>query len=115
RVPEAPIDDVLRSAIGIETEGYAHQSVFWFPRDGGFETMVRGTIEGGGFELRRGAAPQRVRRRKEGFDVDGEVFDLVVNTAPLPQIEAAIEEIPDDVRRDIRALRPISLVNVMIG
>jgi protoporphyrinogen oxidase len=34
---------------------------------------------------------------------------------PLPQIEAAIVDIPEPIRRDIRALRPISLVNVMIG
>jgi protoporphyrinogen oxidase len=37
RVPEAPIEDILRSSIGVETDGYTHQSVFWFPLHGGFE------------------------------------------------------------------------------
>lgn len=115
RVPEAPIEDILKSAVGVDTEGYTHQSVFWFPKHGGFETMVRGTVEGGGFELRCGASPRRVARRKEGFEVDGEPFDLVVNTVPLPRIEPAIAEIPAEIRTDIRALRPISLVNIMIG
>ena len=47
RVPDAPLEDVLRSAIGVKTEGYTHQSVFWFPRNGGFEAMVKGTVDGG--------------------------------------------------------------------
>lgn len=115
RVPEAPVEDIVRSAIGVDTEGYTHQSVFWFPRQGGFETMVRGTVAGGRFDLQCGVSVQRVERRASGYAVDGESFDLVVNTVPLPRIEPAIAEIPPEVRADIRALRPISLVNLMIG
>ncbi len=115
RVPEAPIEDVVKSAIGVTTEGYTHQSVFWFPKHGGFEAMVRGTIDGGGFTLQCGVAVDRVEKAGDGFRVNGEPFDLVVNTVPLPLIEPAIVEIPADVRADIRALRPISLVNLMIG
>lgn len=115
RVPEAPIEDILKSAIGLDTEGYAHQSVFWFPKHGGFETMVRGTVAGGGFTLQCGVTVQRVERHGSKFRVDGSEFDLVVNTVPLPQIEAVFPEIPADIRADIRALRPISLINLMIG
>jgi hypothetical protein len=35
RVPEAPLDDVLKSALGIPTEGYTHQLRFYYPRRGG--------------------------------------------------------------------------------
>lgn len=115
RVPEAPIEDVIKAAVGLASEGYAHQSVFWFPRHGGFETLVTGTVRDGGFELRCGAAVEHVCRSGDGFRVDGEPFDLVVNTAPLPLIAPAIAEVPEDVRQDIRELRPIALVNVMIG
>jgi len=115
RVPEAPIEDVVKSAIGVTTEGYTHQSVFWFPKHGGFEAMVRGAIDGGGFTLQCGIAVDRVEKAGDGFRVNGEAFDLVVNTVPLPLIEPAIAEIPAEVRADIRALRPISLVNLMIG
>ncbi len=37
RIPRPPVEDVIRSAIGIETEGYTHQSVFSYPIDGGIE------------------------------------------------------------------------------
>jgi len=115
RVPEAPIEDIVKSAVGLDTEGYTHQSVFWFPKHGGFETMVRGTVDGGGFTLQCGVAVQRVERTAGGFRVDGEAFDLVVNTVPLPQIEPVIADLPEAIRAEIRQLRPISLVNVMIG
>ncbi|GAB4146525.1 MAG: FAD-dependent oxidoreductase [Planctomycetota bacterium] len=115
RVPEAPIEDILRASIGQKTEGYVHQSVFWFPRRGGFETIVRGTVEGGGFRLVCDAKVERVEKRRDSFAVNGEAFDLVVNTAPLPRIEPAFADIPEEIRHDIRALRPISLINVMIG
>lgn len=115
RVPEAPIEDILKSAVGVDTEGYVHQSVFWFPKHGGFEAMVHGTVQGGGFELQCGVDVHRVERAGQGFRVDGTPFDLVVNTVPLPQIEAAFPEIPAAVRADIRALQPISLINLMIG
>ena len=115
RVPEAPIEDILRSSVGVDTEGYKHQSVFWFPLHGGFETMVKGAAKGGAFEIVCNAQVERVAKKGDGFEVNGEAYDLVVNTVPLPQIEGVIEEIPADVRADIQALEPISLVNVMIG
>lgn len=115
RVPEAPLRDVLQSAVGLDTKGYTHQALFWFPQHGGFETLVRGTVAGGGFTLRTGTAVEKVRRVGDRFAVNGEDFDLVVNTVPLPQIEKHIDGIPEAIRADIRALKPISLLNVIIG
>jgi protoporphyrinogen oxidase len=115
RVPEAPVEDILKSAVGLDTEGYTHQAIFYFPRKGGFEAMVRGAVDGGGFDLRVKTPVEHVRRQGEHFTVNGEDFDLVVNTVPLPQIEPVIEDLPQPVRDDIRALRPISLVNVLFG
>jgi protoporphyrinogen oxidase len=115
RVPEAPVTDILKAAVGLDTQGYQHQAIFWFPLHGGFESLVRGTVANGGFKLVCGHAVTRVARKGSSFEVDGERFDLVVNTVPLPQIEPAIADLPDALRADIRALRPISLVNVLIG
>ena len=42
RIPRPPVEDVIRSAIGIETEGYTHQAIFSYPRSGG----DRGPCEG---------------------------------------------------------------------
>jgi protoporphyrinogen oxidase len=115
RVPEAPLKDIIRAAVGIDTDGYTHQAIFYFPMEGGFETMVRGTVSGGGFELHTKTPVDKVSRQGDGYQVNGENFDLVINTAPLPLIAPCIEEIPEDIRADIKELRPISLVNVLFG
>ena len=41
RIPRPPVEDIIKSAIGIETEGYTHQAVFSYPLDGGIEALVR--------------------------------------------------------------------------
>ncbi len=115
RVPEAPIEDILKSAVGITTEGYTHQSVFWFPKHGGFETLVKGTVDGGGFTLRLECAVDRVERRGDGFAVNGEDFDLVINTVPLPDVAPSLVDLPGDIRQEIDALKPISLVSILLG
>ncbi|MEE9126840.1 MAG: FAD-dependent oxidoreductase [Planctomycetota bacterium] len=115
RVPEAPIRDILRASVGIPTEGYTHQAIFYYPKHGGFEAMVRGTLDDGGFDLRLNHAVEQVRRVGDGYTVDGEDYDLVVNTAPLPAVEPAFGDIPQEIRHEIQKLQPISLINVMIG
>ena len=52
RIPKPPMEDVLRSSIGISTEGYLHQLYYSYPTHGGFEAIVKafaakvpGTIE----------------------------------------------------------------------
>src|SRR5260370_41597850 len=40
RIPKPPMEDVLKSSIGIPTEGYLHQLYFYYPIEGGYEAVV---------------------------------------------------------------------------
>src|SRR5207247_9598609 len=40
RIPKPPMEDVLKSSIGISTEGYLHQLYFYYPVEGGYEAVV---------------------------------------------------------------------------
>jgi protoporphyrinogen oxidase len=115
RVPDAPIDDILKAAIGIDTTGYGHQAVFWFPRRGGFQAVSDGIRSGIERSVRLDTPVTSVRRAGTRWRVNDEDFDLVVNTIPLPELERAMADIPDGLRAEIRALVPISLVNVLFG
>ena len=42
RIPKPPMEDVLKSSIGIPTEGYLHQLYYSYPTIGGFEAIVHG-------------------------------------------------------------------------
>lgn len=115
RVPDAPLDDILKAAVGIDTDGYTHQSRFWFPLEGGFQALTDGILSKVRDRVRLDTPVQNLRRKGEGFSVNDEDFDLVINTIPLPELAKVFEGLPREVDEDIQQLKPISLVNVLLG
>ena len=39
RIPQPPKEDILKSAKGINTEGYKHQLYFYYPKQGGIQSL----------------------------------------------------------------------------
>jgi len=62
RIPKPPMEDVLKSAIGIPTEGYLHQLYYYYPVEGGYEQIVHGVAKRVRGTIRAGFAVERVRR-----------------------------------------------------
>ncbi len=116
RVPDAPMEDVLRSALGIPTVGYGHQALFHYPRRGGFQALVRGLTG----RLRR----TKVRLRtpvaeltggRGAWRVNGESFDRVVSTVPLPLLGRILRPLPEAVESAFRGLRWRSLITLLVA
>jgi protoporphyrinogen oxidase len=119
RVPRPPVEDIIRSAIGIETEGYTHQSVFSYPVGGGIETLVKAI-----------AAPV-MDRIVTGFNVvsikqSGKTWvisdgtrnvsaDRIISTIPLQYLVAALEGVPAEVMHAVSELKYNSLITVTLG
>jgi len=104
RVPDAPIEDVLRAAIGIRTEGYTHQSMFYYPKQGGFQAITDGMGSTLAAQTRLNTRVQSVKRHGEGWRVDGEDFDCLVSTIPLNELPGVVEDVPNDVAAAMRGL-----------
>lgn len=119
RIPQPPPEDVLKSALGISTEGYVHQLHYHYPLRGGYQAISE-------------AWAAQVRPRY-GFEVksialadDGGVvvsdgsekrrYDRIVSTMPLERLVAAVEfEIPDRVRAAVEALTVNPMIVVSLG
>ncbi|HYM39798.1 MAG TPA: FAD-dependent oxidoreductase [Thermoplasmata archaeon] len=118
RVPDPPLEDILKSSLGIPTEGYTHQLNFLYPREGGVESLVRGLLPKVP-RVRTGFRVTSIRRTGKGWAVsDGhEVreYDRLVATIPIPELVAALDAAPAEVRAAGRALVHRSLVTVMVG
>jgi protoporphyrinogen oxidase len=110
RVPDAPIDDVLRAAIGIRTHGYTHQAIFYYPKRGGFQAITDGLGSTLTDRVRLNTPVTSVVRHGEGWRVDGEDFDRVVNTIPMNVLPDVVEGIPDGVAAAMRGLAFNSIV-----
>ena len=115
RVPDAPVEDVVRAAIGIRTEGYTHQSIFYYPKRGGFQAITDG-IGTPILDLVRLNTPVReVRKLGSQFLVNGEAFDRVVSTIALGDFARLAPELGGAARDAARNLRFNSLTTVAIG
>lgn len=120
RIPKPPMEDVLKSSIGISTEGYLHQLYYSYPTVGGFEAIVhafekqvRGTIE----TSWPVAAVERDGDRWRVTSASGEerTYDILVNTMPIHELVKVWKDAPDDVHEELAKLKYNSLLNVLIG
>lgn len=84
RLPKPPVEDVLRAAVGLETEGYTHQLRFFYPLHGGIESLAIALAEEVNENLRLSEEISQVMPSSDGISVNGEMYDYMVSTIPLP-------------------------------
>lgn len=121
RIPKPPLEDVIKSAIGIETEGYTHQLNFYYPRLGGFQSLVRA------FELKLNSDKiflnseiKTVFKEEEKWKVQTQSslhsYDSIVSTMPIFELIKVLKgEIPKEVLEAVAKLRYNSMAVVLIG
>lgn len=120
RIPKPPMEDVLRSAIGIPTEGYLHQLYYSYPTTGGFEAIVKGFAKRVRGTIETSWPVASVSREGEEWKVtsaDGETrhYGTLVSTLPIHELLKVWDEAPEEARRAAARLRYNSLMNVLIG
>lgn len=111
RVPNPPIDDVLKSAVGIETEGYIHQLRFFYPLSGGIETLAKNIAKNVNIRM------EAVKKIEvdEKILVNGKFeFDKLIYTAPLKELPSIFRE-AREIKDAIEKLEYNSLFVVGIG
>ncbi len=118
RVPKPPVEDVIKAAVGVETEGYTHQLYYNYPSHGGIESLPR-------------ALEQRVRKITPDFTVEHiwkegnkwcvsndwytRRYDQLISTIPVQELAWALVDTPKEIMASIQALRFNSLMTVAIG
>jgi len=120
RIPKPPMEDVLKSSIGIPTEGYLHQLYFSYPIEGGFESIVHGFAKRVSGELHtdcRVVSVARDGRRWRVTTDDGieRSYDTLVSTLPIHDLLPIWEGAPSEAIEMAKKLRYNSLINVLIG
>jgi protoporphyrinogen oxidase len=114
RIPCPPARDVLKSAMGIPTEGYLHQLFYHYPLRGGYQAISEAWADSVcpelGFEVQSISLPEEGGVTVRGASEDRH-YDRIVSTIPLERLVGLADfPIPDRVREAVDAL----LVNPMI-
>ncbi len=119
RIPRPPVEDVIKAAVGIETEGYIHQAVFSYPRRGGIEALIKAIAQPIKESIQTGFAVSSIRKDDEKFTVsDGAckvAADRCISTIPLQELLKCMDDVPEHVQRSCDELNYNSLVCVFLG
>jgi protoporphyrinogen oxidase len=118
RVPNPPIGDVIKSSLGIRTEGYTHQLHFYYPKLGGIQALVRcleGEIQANVF---KNFNVKRIVKEDDKWVVSGgqteRLYSKLVCSMPIQHVVTALEA-PGNVRAAAANLRYNSLISVSLG
>jgi protoporphyrinogen oxidase len=119
RIPRPPVEDIIKSAIGIETEGYTHQSVFSYPRNGGIEALVKSIASPVENNIRTGFDVSSIKKEGEKYLIsDGDniiIADRCISTIPVQSLLKTLENVPEGVRQSCNELKYNSIACVFIG
>jgi protoporphyrinogen oxidase len=120
RIPRPPVEDILKSAIGIETEGYTHQARFTYPLRGGIAALIRAIADPVMDRVITGYGVTSVQKQGGPFvihDSGGRevTADRCISTIPLHALIRALPQVPDEVRSACLALKYNSLACIYLG
>ena len=119
RIPRPPVEDIIKSAIGIETEGYTHQSVFSYPLKGGIEALVRSISQPVLPFIKTGFRVSSVIRSGDRWQISNGnetiTAERCVCTMPVQHLLPCLRDVPGEVKRACSSLRYNSLICVNIG
>ncbi len=119
RIPRPPVEDVIKSAVGIDTEGYTHQSVFGYPLKGGIAAMVREIAKPVEENIQTGFYVTSIKNENGKFIIsDGSreiTAEKLISTVPLQELLQCLLGVPENVKRACSELKYNSIVCVFLG
>ena len=119
RIPRPPVEDVIKSAIGIGTEGYTHQAVFSYPFDGGIEALVRAIAQPIEKFIKTGFRVTSIKKSGKQWQIsngnEGILADQCICTMPVQHLLSCLEGVPREVKNAAGALKYNALACVNIG
>jgi len=116
RIPKPPMEDVLKSAIGIPTEGYLHQLFFYYPIEGGYESIVHAFAKSVRGRICTSLPVKSISHDGSQWIVNGErKYETLVSTIPVHELLTLWSDAPQKARDAAARLHYNSLINVLLG
>jgi len=119
RIPNPPSDDIIKSAIGFETEGYLHQLYYHYPKKGGYQAICEAWAKGA--DIQYGFNVRSIERTKQGGFIvsdgtDGLEYSGLVSTMPIQELVKCLRfSVPQEITDAINRLIVNPMIVVSIG
>lgn len=120
RIPNPPVEDIVKSSLGIRTEGYVHQLHFYYPENGGIQSITNALEKRIGAEqISKGIRIEKISREDGLWIVSSKkkelAFHKLVSTVPLHEFVCLVKDLPSSIKKSVGRLRYNSLITVGIG
>jgi len=119
RVPNPPVEDIIKSSLGIPTEGYTHQLYFYYPKFGGIQSLIKSFEKSIRARIITNFEVKNIRKEDNKWIVSNGkkefVFDKLISTIPVPELVKALDDVPKEVVEAVNDLKFNSLITVGIG
>jgi protoporphyrinogen oxidase len=117
-IPKPTLAEIVRGAVGQPKTDAGYNASFWYPREGGIESLVRGISRDLRCEVRTGVRVERLDlagRRARLSSGEQLSYERLVWTGPLPLAVKLASDAPAAVREAAEKLRAVSVTVVEIG
>ena len=119
RVPKPPIEDIIKSSLGIETEGYKHQLNFYYPKEGGINALINSLERESRDKTIKNFDVKSIKRENGRWIVSNGTerrsYDGIIATQPIFDVVRAIKKVPADVCNALHKLKYNSIITIMLG
>jgi len=119
RVPKPPIEDIIKSSLGIETEGYKHQLNFYYPGVGGINALIESLEHESQDKIIKNFDVKSITRENDGWIVSNGVkrkrYEEIIATHPIFDVIHTIKDVPSEIYHALYELKYNSLITVMLG
>ncbi len=119
RVPKPPVEDIIKSSLGIATEGYTHQLNFYYPKEGGINAFIRSLEHESWDKIIRNFDVKSIDRKNDRWIVSNGIerrsYDKLIATQPIFDVVRSIKDVPAEIYKALDELKYNSLITVMLG
>ena len=119
RIPQPPVEDIIKSSLGISTEGYTHQLYFYYPKFGGIQSLAKAFEEPIKDKIITDFEVKTIKKEDGKWIVSNGKkeleFDKLISTIPLQDLIKALGDVPREVVEAVESLKFNSLITVGIG
>lgn len=119
RIPNPPPEDIIKSSLGFETEGYVHQLYYHYPLKGGYQAISDKWAKK--VDVTYSFPVIKITKTKRNtFQVtDGSrvrEYDMLVSTMPIHELVKIVSfTVPDDVKEAVEKLIVNPMYVVSLG
>ncbi|MCD6092430.1 MAG: FAD-dependent oxidoreductase [Candidatus Aenigmarchaeota archaeon] len=119
RVPKPPSEDIIKSSLGIGTEGYIHQLYFYYPKRGGIQSLIKSMEEKIKYSITKNFEIKSIKRENNKWIIfngkEKKEVDKIISTIPIFDLIKILGDVPKHVTNAVDNLKYNSLITVMLG